>query len=182
MMKRAWMNISGSKLLRFASLLLCVALSFSTHARELSEEVLVERFREAAIRAISRAQATGRNEIQGLQLSELKAFAKKALIVYDPLITLQQTGRRCAFWHREMKGVREIFSGKVVDLPAHIRLNKECADLSGEMLEGLAVHELIGLGFERDRKYEFTVDLLSGPLKLERPSLIELQKVQVSQC
>jgi len=85
----------------------------------------------------------------------MEAAARSALIVYDSSLQVRIGNRRCASWYPA-----EIIQGKKI--PAHIRLNDECASLAEEERPFIALHEILGVSKELDRNYEISSEIMAN--------------------
>jgi hypothetical protein len=124
---------------------------------------LVFRFREAALNAVARVEARGETELQNISLSEIKQVIQSAQVVHYPNVSVRIGNRRCARWQPGTTAMD--MRGEQVNIVPHIYLNKACTDLVKDELEGVALHEFLGLGFGADKDYEITSQVLSGGVK-----------------
>lgn len=127
------------------------------------ESELVSRFRQAALNAVARAESQGEIELQNISLPQVRRVILTSTVVHYPNVSLRIGNRRCARWQPGTVATNS--SGQQVNVAPHIYLNKTCAQLGIEELEGIALHEFLGLGFEADKNYEITSRILSGGIK-----------------
>lgn len=118
-----------------------------------ADDAVVERFRAAALRGLEQAQRSGVTEANGIPLAEIKNKMQSIAISYDKNLRVQEVSRSCAFWQP---------ASAQYNMPAVIRLNKDCAALSEEQMQGIALHESLGVGANADRRYEISAKVLSG--------------------
>ena len=142
------------------SLMILLLITFGLDV--LAADPVVERFRQSALNAITKAEKLGITEIDGIQLQDMKTAAQNTVIAHDSRLTIRFVNRRCAMWQPFTPNVHEIGTGKIVSISAHIFLNQECASIPEEELGGLALHEILGVNFQRDRNYEISTQILSG--------------------
>lgn len=122
----------------------------------------IQRFRQAAIRAIENAEKSGLQEVQGISLKKIKQAAEKVRIEYNATIKVRQENRRCAYWNKEAHDVQVIGTNRRVSIPAKITLYDDCENLSDRDLEAIALHEILGVAFNTDFKYEISTQILSA--------------------
>lgn len=144
-------------------------------ASAFAEESLVTRFRQAAFSAVETAEQRGQAEVQGIALSDLKRVIRETPVVHYPNVNLKFGNRRCAVWYPEVQAI-QIPSGKKVTNAAHIYLNKDCAELSFAELQALSLHEFLGVGFNADRDYSASTEIILGKSKVQ-PMLLNKTKI-----
>lgn len=142
------------------SLLTVLMASFIATPAFAEENEVEKKFRESAIQAFEEARARGVKEVDGISIDQFVEAAKRTKFVYDPRIAFTVGNRTCAYWREGAKGAIDIATGKRVDLPAQVRINKKCADYSGEDAKAIGVHEVAGVNFKKDLNYEEVMKVL----------------------
>ena len=142
-------------------LLAIVFLSFPLFSH--AESDVANRFRNAALNAVARSESLGIQEVDGIKMSSIKKVAKEVIISYNPNITMVTGNRRCARWQPEAMA-KTVRDGELVEVKvaAGIFLNNDCVKLPDQELEGIAIHEVLGVGFDKDRNYEISTQIMTG--------------------
>lgn len=127
-----------------------------------AEDMIIQRFRGAAVLAVNEARSKGIQSIDGIELADIETAAKTVNIIYQKGLTVHYGSRRCAIWQNSKDMLVHVGVNEQVKMAPHIFLNQTCADLDDSQLKGVALHEVLGVTYGADKKYEVSTRILTG--------------------
>lgn len=152
--------------MKFLMLPFVLLFAFTSAALAQQNEVTA-RFRDAAMTVILQLESEGVQHLQNIPLADIKKVALEVPLVHYPNLTFKVGNRNCALWQPDISRIQ--YKG-------HIYLNKDCKNVDDAQLRKLALHEILGFGFNADRNYEITAEVFTRDLTAPPATLLDWGK------